>query len=338
MISLFEGGKDMPEAGLNEEQIRTRLKDYCNNPTQCGLDAFIVKKDSPKLRRMSLSEETNEHGKNFRTLLKEMFFEILEQQYLAQESEYADGRQLADNQHKYLIFEQGDSFQPFTYLSDTSEIAEFKSEDLEDASGLIFCIRKGEEMLWIYQHLWSIMVPNKKKTNCMARLMRFENQIVFCEQHESLLTIAKKIDILIMDNYLITNNTTLLQKNFGFQDYIYQSAEQTVQCIVQKNLVENTDKLAEYIGRGKTKYAKKMMRIGSSTVFNLTKEQLINKVNTLPRWQGKFNINKDTNQIVLNTYGEVENLIDLFDERYTRSDVTDTEYDTDVKTVAQPAV
>lgn len=26
----------------------------------------------------------------------------------------------------------------------------------------------------------------------------------------------------------------------------------------------------------------------------------------------------------------------LFDERYTRSDVTDTEYDTDVKTVAQP--
>ena len=37
-----------------------------------------------------------------------------------------------------------------------------------------------------------------------------------------------------------------------------------------------------------------------------------------------------------NTYGEVENLIDLFDERYTRSDVTDTEYDTDVKTIAQP--
>ena len=57
----------------------------------------------------------------------------------------------------------------------------------------------------------------------------------------------------------------------------------------------------------------------------------------LSRWKDKFSINKETNQIVLKTYIEVESLIDLFDERYTRSDVTDTEYDTDVKTVAEPA-
>lgn len=165
--------------------------------------------------------------------------------------------------------------------------------------------------------------------------MRFENKIVFEEQRENLLTIAKKIDIIVMNNHLITSNTTLLQKYFGFQDYVYQTAQQTIQCIVQKNLVKNTEKLAEYISRGKSKYAKKMMRIGSSKVFDLTQEQLINKINTLPRWQGKFNFNQDTNEIVLNTYKEVENLIDLFDERYTRSDVTDTEYDTDVKSVAK---
>lgn len=81
-----------------------------------------------------------------------------------------------------------------------------------------------------------------------------------------------------------------------------------------------------------------MMRIGTSRVFHLTKEQLYSKVNTLPRWQGKFRVNQDTKQIVLNNYGEVENLIDLFDERYTRSDVTDTEYDTEVKTIAEPNV
>lgn len=226
---------------------------------------------------------------------------------MAQEAEYADGWQLADNQNKYLILEQGESFHPFIYLDNIDEIGEFTSEDLNDASGLMFCIRKGVDELWIYQHLWSIMVPNKKKTNPMARLMHFENQIVFAEQRESLLTIAKKIDILIMNNHLITRNTVLLQKYFGFQDYIYQSAQQTVQSIAQKNLVENVEKLTEYINRGKPQYAKKMMRIGSSKVFDLTQEQLINKVNTLSRWQ------------------------------YTRSDVTDTEYDTDVKTVAAPA-
>ncbi len=325
----------MAEAALNEERIRTKIKDFCNNPTKSGLEAFAVKKDF-QLKRISLSEKENENGKNFRTVLKEMFFEILEDKFLSQETEYADGHKLADDQHKILIFEQGDSFHPFTYISDSSGCDDFVSEDLIDTSGLIFRFRKEKDVIWIYQHLWNIMVPNKKKTSCMARLMQFENQIVFEEQRESLLTIAKKIDILIIDNHIITNNIALLQQHFGFQNYIYQAAQQTIQYIMQKNLVENTEKLTEYISRGKPKYAKKMMRIGSSKVFELTQEQLINKINTLPRWQGRFNFNHDSHQIVLNTYKEVESLIDLFDERYTRSDVTDAEYDTDVKTIAKP--
>lgn len=327
----------MLEETLNEERIRAKFSDFYNNSTQCGLEAFVISKGSPKLKRMTLSEELNGEGKTFRAVLKEMFFKLLSEQYLSQEAEYADGRQVADNQHKFLIFEQGEKFQPFTYLNDENELGEFSTEDLKFASGLAFQLRKEEDTIWLYQHLWGIMVPNKKKTNLMARLLQFENQVVFFEQSESLLTIARKIDVVVVGKYLITSNITLLQKYFGFQDYIYQSAKQTVDNIVQKGIVSNTEKLTEYISRGKPKYAKKMMRIGASRVFTLTQEQLINKINSLARWQGKFNVNQDTNQITLDTYGEVESLIDLFDERYTRSDVTDTEYDTDVKTVAEPA-
>ncbi len=326
----------MPEETLNEEQIRMKLNDFYDNIAQCGLEAFVVKKNAPKLKRMSLSEACNDQGKNFRTILKEMFVNILNEQYLSLDVEYADGRQVADNQHKNLIFEQGESFRPFSFLNDEAEKGEFVSEDLTEACGLAFQLRKGENTVWLYQHLWSIMVPNKKKTNLMARLMQFENQVVFSEQSESLLTIANKIDILIMGDALITSNVTLLQKYFGFQDYIYQSAQRAVQSIIQKSLVANNEKLMEYISRGKPKYAKKMMRIGTSKVLTLTQDQLIEKINTLTRWQGKFNVNQDTKQITLGTYSEVESLIDLFDERYTRSDVTDTEYDTDVKTVAKP--
>lgn len=79
-----------------------------------------------------------------------------------------------------------------------------------------------------------------------------------------------------------------------------------------------------------------MMRIGNSRVLALSADELYAKINTVPRWKDKFHIDETTHQIVLKTYSEVESLIDLFDERYTRSDITDTEYDTDVKTVAQP--
>ena len=52
-------------------------------------------------------------------------------------------------------------------------------------------------------------------------------------------------------------------------------------------------------------------------------------------WKDKFE-EKQEGLIVLNTDQQVEDLIDLLDERYTRSDVTNQEYDTDVKRVAKP--
>jgi hypothetical protein len=322
---------------LNEIQIREKIKDFYDNKSQCGFEAFVASKISPKLRSVSLSESKNESGKTFGEILKEMFLEILNEQFLSQEVEYADGSQLADNQNKNLIIKQGDEFQPFAYLDDQNKVSEFAMEDLDNASGLMFRLRKGEQKIWLYQHLWSIMVPNKKKTNIMTRLMRFEDHVIFSEQRDSLLTISKKVDLLIIDNYIITRNISLLQKNFGFQNYIYQSAKQVIETIVQKNIVTNTEKLTEYISRRKSKYAKKMMRIGSSKVLGLTQEQLISKIHTLDRWKRKFEVNQDLKQITLNTYGDVENLIDLLDERYTRSDVTDMEYDTDVKQIAKPA-
>ena len=327
----------MPANSLSETQVRALLSAFLADQSNCGFDAFVVMKDEPKLKAMVLSEAKNTDGKSFRDVLKDMFFSVIRENHLAPDAAYADGTQLADNQHKYLIIKQSGTFTPFSFLNTANAAEEFDSQDLSNATGLVFKIRKGTDSIWCYQHLWSIMVPNKKKNNVMTRFCKFENQTVFSEQTESLLTIAHRVDILIINGYLITGNTTLLQKNFGFQDYIYQSATQAVTSIAEKGLVSNVDKLSEYIGRGKPKYAKKMMRIGNSRVLALSADELYTKINTVQRWKDKFHVDETTHQIVLKTYSEVESLIDLFDERYTRSDITDTEYDTDVKTVAQPA-
>lgn len=328
----------MPDISLTEEQIRTLLSSMSDDQDHCGLDVFVVMKNEPKLNIMSLSENTNREGKTFRDVLKEMIFSVITDSFLSTDAEYTDGTRLADNQHKFLIINQSGAFTPFSFLNNSDNGTVFASDNLSNACGLLFKIRKGTNTIWCYQHLWSIMVPNKKKkkNNIMARLNKFENHTVFEEQSDNLLTISKKIDILIINGYLITSNITLLQKYFGFQDYIYQSAEQAVNRISEKSLITNVEKLTEYISRGKSKYAKKMMRIGTSKVLSLRAEDLLTKIRTVERWKNKFHIDETTNQIVLETYTEVEYLIDLFDERFTRSDITDTEYDTDVKTVAQP--
>ena len=327
----------MPTNSLTEQQIRDLLTSMQDHQTDCGFDAFVVMKDEPKLKSMVLSEGKNVTGKTFRDVLKDMFFSVIRENYLAPDAAYADGTQLADDQHKFLIIKQSDAFTPFSFLNAVNTVEEFDSQDLTNATGLVFKIRKGTDTIWCYQHIWSIMVPNKKKNHVMTRFCKFENQTVFSEQTENLLTIAHRVDILVINDHLITGNTTLLQKSFGFQDYIYQSAAQAVTSIAEKGLVSNVDKLTEYISRGKPKYAKKMMRIGNSRVLALSANELYTKINTVQRWKDKFHIDEATHQIVLKSYNEVESLIDLFDERYTRSDITDTEYDTDVKTVAQPA-
>ena len=80
-----------------------------------------------------------------------------------------------------------------------------------------------------------------------------------------------------------------------------------------------------------------MLRIKNSKVLTKSKEELYLKITTLPRWSGKFDLDEETHTIVLRNYCQVENLIDLLDERYTRSDVTDEEYDTSAKKWVEPA-
>ena len=54
----------------------------------------------------------------------------------------------------------------------------------------------------------------------------------------------------------------------------------------------------------------------------------------MERWKNVFEI--QGTQVHLRTFTDVENIIDLFTERYTKSEVTGQEYDTSVKDKAEP--
>ena len=211
----------------------------------------------------------------------------------------------------------------------------FSKNDIGDATGIAFSLRRDKNQIWVYQHLWSIMVPNKSKKNLMARLVSGERD-VFEEMTDPIITFTEKCDFLVIDNNIITSDYKLLQNSFGFQDYIRLRADKTIEAIESKGIVAKVDKLKAYVnrGNGKPKYAKKMMRISDSKVLKMDQTKLWENIHKSTRWNGK--IKEENGKFLLNTFAQVENLIDLLDERYTRSDITDTEYDTDVKRVAEP--
>ena len=298
--------------------------------------AYIVAKTEPRLRKMIL-DEGKINSSNYKHMVRDAILNVLSEKYLNDEVEFVSGENIADNQRKYYMIPQSEKYRPFDYLKlQGPDIPEFKFDQIDDAAGIIFWFRIEENEFWVYQHLWSIMVPNKKKMNLLSRLQKYENHDYFIEQKEPLITIACKADVLIMQGCIITSNIGLMQKSFGFRDFIVATADKSVERVRDKALVANPEKLEEYINRGKTnKYAKKMMRIANSKVLDLSKEKLMERVHTLERWKDKFEENQD-GLIILNTFQQVEDLIDLLDERYTRSDVTNQEYDTEVKAVAKP--
>lgn len=184
-----------------------------------------------------------------------------------------------------------------------------------------------------YQYFWPNAIPNRKGLAFHV----IPQDDVFTELKKPILAISQKVDLLIIDNNIITNDINLLQTHYDFEHYIRVSARSVASEITTLSLVSNMDKVAGYISRSKLTYAKKMLRIKNSKVLTKSKEELYLKITTLPRWSGKFDLDEETHTIVLRNYGQVENLIDLLDERYTRSDVTDEEYDTSAKKWVEPA-
>ena len=79
---------------------------------------------------------------------------------------------------------------------------------------------------------------------------------------------------------------------------------------------------------------KKMMTIHKYPVAAMSKNDLLTRVRNVERWQNVFELRDGG--IYLRNFTDVEQLIDLFTERYTKSEVTGQEYDTEVKEKALP--
>ena len=316
---------------LSEIEVKNLISEITTTPSMCGFEVYVITKSEPRLKKMGFVENGTD---NLRQKLKNSILKILSEKYNNAETKYVTADYIADEQHKFYIISTSETYDPFSVLKTTHGI--FSKNDIGDATGIAFSVRLGEKHLWAYQHIWSMMVPNKSKKNRMARLISGTEGDVFEEISDPIITFAEKIDLLVIDDHIITSDYKLLQNSFGFQDYIRIRANKAIEAVDAKGIVANVDKLRDYIqrGNGKPKYAKKMMRIADSKVLKMEPGKLWENIHRSVRWNGK--IAEKDGKFFLDTYAQVENLIDLLDERYTRSDITGEEYDTEVKQLAEP--
>ena len=319
--------------GLRAEEIRSILNGLVTQT--CGFEVYAVTKNSPQLKKLSLTEKGECGG--LKGILKNMMLDIINDRYLAEDATYTLAENVADNQYKFYIVQQTEQYSPFRFLKGEQE--DFKEEHLKDITDFVFVFRYGTQTVSCFQKGRSITVPNRKGAAIMTKLLCHDDSIVLDQQKEPLITIAKAIDALIIDDFILTDNIKMMERNFDFQIFISQKAREAAASVAKTGFFSNIRKLDEYLSRGggrQKSYYKKMMRAMNSPVLSMTAEELFLKVSTVERWKGKFKDPVD-GKIPIETFKEVESLIDLLDERYTVSEITGQEYDTDVKKKAEEA-
>lgn len=314
-------------------EIKKYIKELLSD--DFGFDIYISMKDgSEKIKQLMTSEEKLGGDLAIKDKLKMAISDAIQDKFLTDEIEYVNAKRLADNQNVMYVIEQNDQYRPFDFRDGNSESDEsFKASEKDNADGILFkfsILRSGPNAtkeLWAYQKIWPVSIPNKKKTG--LQIIAGSKDDVFEEMKNQMFIIKEDIDLIIVNDHIVTNNIKLLENHFKFEKFIRESAKSVADNISKTGLVKNTEKIYEYIERKDKRYAKKLMQIPDYPVLGKDNIEIMDKLNTVDRWKEEFEISK--NSIILNSYKDVEKLIDLYIERYTRSDVTGVEYDTSVK-------
>lgn len=323
---------------MPKERITAAIKEILN--FDYGFEIYIVMKSGNQhLKRFILDEGKPGEVNGFKVRLRKSIENAIRNKYLSEESQYADGTDLANEQNRFYVIEQSDIYKPFEFLDHLeTQLESFRLADKDNADAILFRFiyqRGGSvKQLWAYQKIQTASIPNKKKKYFQVIARSKNNTDVFEEMSDQMFIITKKIDLIILGAEIVTDDINFMERHLRLETFIRASAEQAVTSITTVGLVSNVDKLQEYVQRSNKKYAKKMMQIHKFPVASMSKEGLIDKLYTVARWKNVFDIQQD--QIYLKTYKDVENIIDLFTERYTKSEVTGQEYDTTVKNKAEP--
>lgn len=315
---------------MDKLEIVEKLNPIVSKPNFCGFGVYLLTKSEPRLKILKLSRN------GLQPSLKAKMIECIKEKYISKEVSYVGSEYMIDNQEKYYVVEQTNEYKPFDIAS--WEMEDFKEDHLNDFMGFMFQFRYDQQEVWGYQKKRSITLSNRKNMNVIAKLLKFEDGYKFEEQREKIMSFVQAIDILVIDGVMITKDIGLLERSFDFQNFIREKALEAAKNVEDSKLFFGMDKLYKYLSsdaKSHKPYCKKMMKTLDSPILQMASSELFSKVATLPRWKDKFR-NPVDGKIPIETNREIESMIDLLIERFTVSEVSGQEYDTDVKKKAEP--
>ena len=309
---------------MNLVEMQNRIKTIVNE--KYGLQAFAVLNIEGilSMEKLLFNDDLNCKVKN-------MLTKILRDNYLSETTELDSAENIEDNRKIFYEIVQNEDYRPFSFLDTYNSITNIYSDkNIDHIMGLVFRINVNNTAVWLYQQ---IVYPQliKRSRNLYAMLF---NGSVYKPLDKDVLKIENKIDILIIDASIITSNIGLMQRVFQFESFVRKEADKTIQMISDMEIIDNLEVFTSLGDQKALANAKKLMKAKKSPVLRMDKNLLLSKLETLPRYKNKFEI--ENQKIKICTQKQASEFLKMLNDSILKSELTNAEYDSSVKKELSP--
>lgn len=310
------------------EQLKAKLNTIVEMEG-VGLNVyFLLKMDdgSNVLRRANIIEEVKG---DLITAYKSSLHEIVDNEDLAfiKLSE-ADDRQNAI--YEYDLEKEPSVFEYFNPIANSQNqeppnYFSFENDDLVNLEGYFVFMGDFENHLLLYRKQMPINLFKRGKIYLVRG-----HDTQFESIDKEFLRIDAKIDIFKIGESININNITILERHYEFKDIIENEANTSLTNISNLEILENIEVLQERVPD--TTFARKLSKISStSPVFTLPKEHIMHFVQNHNILGNEFRFNEDKSKIVLDTKKSQNFFIQLMNDNFLHSQLTNYDYLTPAK-------
>lgn len=205
------------------------------------------------------------------------------------------------------------------------EVFNFDDDDFNSIYGFVFLIGSETKKIALYKKHYPINFI-KRDSNFFV----FKSNTRLVEAEEEIIRINETFEFLQVEDEIVILNLRTLEQYFGFETVIKNKAASNIAIIQNSKLLESTEWLQELAGD--VRYAKKLMKIKSdSAVFDLDFTTVRDFIRHHPKLKKRIRFNFDGTRIDLDTKASVGLFLQILDDEFLKSELTNLLYETDTK-------
>lgn len=282
------------------------------------LKAIVNEEEKYEIRKLNAQDV-------FRDAIQKRIENKLNEKYCNENVNYVSMEDYDEKKETYCVINKSE-YDGLNIICEIKKIEDFYKGNEGDIQGFIFRYGIESNYIILYQHFYPVNLLKKDKT-IMGSLEIIAGQPQFKLIENNIIKITDSIDIIIFNQYIISNNFKILENKFGFQKYIENISNNVENEIKNIDLIEETDKINNYLDDYKTK--KKLAKTKGSKVLKMDKEIIIKKISEDDYY--RQNIKIENGKIKIESKKDFSIFLKLLNDDILKSNITSTTYDTSSK-------